>query len=473
MRPVDSPDPADLDLVELLPLLERRELSAVELVEACSARVDRLEPVVSAFVLRTDDRALEAARAADRARARGDPAGPLAGVPVGVKDMVHVTGVPTTASSRVLDDLVPDTDATVWRRLRAAGAGLLGKTRTHEFAYGTSCPPTRNPWDPTRNPGGSSGGSAAALAARMLPVALGTDTGGSLRIPAAVCGLSSMRATPGRVPRTGVLPLADSLDVVGALARRMRDVALLHGLLAGPDPGDPTSLPAAGDRPRPLADLRGVRVGVLDPDGTSDGTAAVDDDIAAGCRDGLARLAGLGAELVPVEPPPSAAQVLARPRGVYEVLLWAEAAAAHRRLRAERGDRYDPVTRDRIDLGYDVTAVDYLDAQQLRAVWTREWRALVDRERLDVVASPTVPAPPGPQVASLALEHGVPTTLTKGWSVAGFPCVSVPVGLDRRGLPVGLQLAARPLAEARLLEVAIALDEAVRFFDRVPPLVRG
>lgn len=179
-----SPRPSELTLVELLPLLQQRRLSAAELVQDCLRVTDALEPQLQAYVTRTPEQALAAAQAADDARAQGRQVGLLAGVPIGLKDLYYTAGVATTAGSRVLADFVPDTDSTVWERLRGAGAGLAGKTNTHEFAYGTSSPPTRNPWDPTRNPGGSSGGSGAALAARMLPVATGSDTGGSLRIPA-------------------------------------------------------------------------------------------------------------------------------------------------------------------------------------------------------------------------------------------------------------------------------------------------
>src|SRR5688500_11252725 len=237
-------NPADLTVVELLPLLASRKLSAAELVEACIARVERFDPEIKAFQHRTFERALAGARAADEARAVGRPVGPLAGIPIGLKDMTYTKGVPTTGSSKVLEDFVPDHDATVWARLQDAGMVLLGKLACHEFAYGTNSPPTVNPWDTKRSPGGSSGGSAAALAARMLPAATGTDTAASIICPSAMCGTTGIKPTYGRNSRHGNLSLSWSCDHVGPMTRRMADAAVMLQVMAGPDPADPTSLQA-------------------------------------------------------------------------------------------------------------------------------------------------------------------------------------------------------------------------------------
>jgi aspartyl-tRNA(Asn)/glutamyl-tRNA(Gln) amidotransferase subunit A len=464
-------DPADLTLVEVLPRLERRELSARELIDACIARVERLEPVVKAFVTTTFELARTGAAAADEARAAGRPAGVLAGVPVGLKDVYYTKGIRTTASSKVLADFIPGSDATVWARLAGAGAVLAGKLNTHEFALGTSSPPTTNPWDTRRNPGGSSGGSAAALAARMLPVALGTDTAASIRLPAAVCGVAGLKPTYGRCSRHGVIPLAWSLDCTGPMARRLADVAVLLGLMAGADPADPTSL-SDPVGPYPAAapeDLRGVRVGIPDRyfwDGVDAGIARV-------CRDGLARLEALGAELVDFAMPPSTDAVVGERVGPLERTLIVEGVTYHRRLIRERAALYSPEVLATFEAGEGVSGPDYVDAQRLRATWTREWRAAFADHRLDVVASPVVPAPPGPQTPSQAFAAGPSFDLTKPWNLNGFPALSVPVGLDERGLPVGLQLAALPLAEARLLGIGMALDEDVAFFRRRPPIVEA
>jgi aspartyl-tRNA(Asn)/glutamyl-tRNA(Gln) amidotransferase subunit A len=468
---VTATDPADLTLVELLPLLESRTLSARELVDACIARAERLEPVVKAFVTPTFDLARTGAAAADKARAANRPAGPLAGVPLGLKDLYYTKGIRTTAGSKALNDFVPASDATVWARLRDAGAVLLGKLNTHEFAIGTSSPPTTNPWDPSRNPGGSSGGSAAALAARMLPIALGTDTAASIRLPAAVCGVAGLKPTYGRCSRHGVIPLAWSLDCTGPMARRLLDVAVLLGVMAGADPADPTSLSEpAGPYPTTApADLRGVRVGIPDRffwDG-------IDADIAGICRQGLARLEAMGAELVGFPMPASTDAVLGERFGPLEKTVVVEGVSYHRRLIRERGALYSPEVLAAFEAGEGVSGPDYVDAQRLRATWAREWRATFAQHRLDVVASPVVPAPPGPQTPSQAVAAGPSFDLTKPWNLNGFPALSVPVGLDGRGLPVGLQLAALPLHEAGLLGIGIALDEDIAFFRRRPPIVEA
>ena len=461
-------DPADLTLVEILPALEARRLSARELVDACIARAERHEPTIKAFVTPTFDLARAGAAAADEARAAGRAVGLLAGVPLGLKDLYYTKGIRTTASSRVLADFVPTFDATVWTRLAEAGAVLMGKLNTHEFAIGTSSPPTTNPWDTSRNPGGSSGGSAAALAARMLPVALGTDTGASIRLPAAVCGVAGIKPTYGRCSRHGVISLAWSLDCPGPMARRILDVALLLGVMAGADPADPTTLAEpAGPYPAGVPDsLAGTRIGVPETyfwDG-------IDADIDRLCRQGVSRLETMGAEIVPVPMPASTSAVLGDGVGPYEKTVVVEANSYHRRLMKERAALYSPEVLGLIQSGEGISGPEYVDCQRLRATWSREWRATFVTLRLDAVASPVVPAPPGPQTPSQSFAAGPSFALTKPWNDNGFPALSVPVGLDSRGLPVGLQLAGLPLEEARILSIAAALDEDVRFFTQSPGL---
>ena len=457
-------DPADLTLVDLLPLLERRVLSARELVEACLRNVEAYEPAVKAFVTFTPDLALAAASRADEDRAAGRPVGPLAGVPVALKDLFCTRGVRTTGSSRVLADYVPDLDAAVWERLQAAGAGLLGKAVLHEFAYGTGSEPTRNPWDLARTPGGSSGGSAAALAARMVPVATGSDTGGSLRIPGSACGVSSLRPAQGRVSVHGALPLATSLDTAGPMARRMRDVALLLRLLAGHDPRDPGSL----DEPVPdypdagRDDLRGMRIGLptrLFWDG-------VDADVDAVCRAGLQLLVDRGAELVEVEPPAGSEQVLELP-GAYGLTVMHEAARVHADRMRDCPELFDERLRRRLERAAQVTDAQYRQAREDSRRWAIAWQELLSEQAIDAVASPTIPQPP--TVLPVQTWEELPSLMPcKAWSVAGFPALSVPVGLDTRGLPVGLQLAGLPEREAELVSLGITVDEDVRLWERNP-----
>ena len=457
-------DPADLTLVELLPLLETRALSARELLEACSRRIDRHERKVKAFVVRTDELAVRTAAAVDEARAAGERVGPLAGVPVALKDLFLTAGVPTTASSRVLAGHDPGSDSTVWARLRDAGAVLVGKTVLHEFAYGTGSHPTRNPWDLKRTPGGSSGGSGAALAARMVPVATGTDTGGSLRIPAAACGVSSVRPAFGRVSRHGVLPLADSFDVPGPMARRMLDVSLLLRLLAGHDPLDPVSL----DEPVPAypqdvrEDLVGVRIGVPNRFFWE----ALDGQVERACRGALDRMADAGAEVLEVDPPTSTEEVMAVP-GAYRMTVDPEALHHHRPWFETTPHLYSRVVHARLAAAQEVSGADYLEGRRLRALWTADCRRWLTEHRLDAVAHPTIPAPPRVIPAS-APSNGPSLSLTKAWSLNGFPSLSVPIGLDGRGLPVGLCLAALPEREAELVDMGVFLDEDVQLFRRTP-----
>ena len=479
-----STNPADLTIVELLSLLEARQLSARELVEACIARAERFDPEIKAFERPTFDLALAGARAVDDARASGRPVGPLAGIPMGLKDMTFTKGVSTTGSSKVMEDFVPDYDATVWARLKEAGMVLLGKLVSTEFAYGTNSPPTVNPWDTKRSPGGSSGGSGAALAARMLPAAQGGDTGGSIIVPAAMCGISGLKPTYGRCSRHGGFPLAWSLDHLGPMTRRMADCAVLLQVMAGPDPADPTSLqaPVPTYPTKAPADLAGVRIGLLDRYFWDD----IDADVERVCREGVARLAAMGAEIVTVSAPPVTEEILGpgpNPYGAFVLqkegpdalikIVLPEATSFHRRLAAERPHRYTPEVLANLKAGETISAADYLDAQRLRSVWVRQWRELFANERLDAVASPAVPTEPTYQTPSMSFIFGPSFRLTKAFNLNGMPTVSVPVGLDSRGFPIGLMLGARHLDEPRLLQIAIALDEDVRFYTRKPPLLEG
>ncbi|HET9773188.1 MAG TPA: amidase [Acidimicrobiia bacterium] len=477
-----SPNPADLSVIELLPLLEARKLSARELVESCIAQVERFEPEVKAFERPTFDLALAGARAADEARALGRPVGRLAGVPIGLKDLYYTQGIPTTASSKVLEDFVPDFDATVWERLQQAGMVLLGKLSSTEFAWGPNSPPTVNPWDMRRSPGGSSGGSGAALAARMVPAALGTDTGCSIVNPAAMCGVSGVKGTYGRCSRHGVISLAWSCDHAGPMARRMADCAVLLAVMAGHDPADPTTLeaPVPVYPTSPPPSLGGVRIGLPDRFYWED----IEPDVEKVCREGLSRLAAMGAEIVEVPAPPSLDEVLGEAPNPYGSLvvqgakvlvkiLLPESTSYHRRLAADRPHRYSPEILALVEAGETISAADYLDAQRLRSVWVREWRQLFASHRLDVVASPTVATKPTYQTPSQSFVFGPTYRLNQGFNLNGFPSCSVPVGVGDEGHPVGLQLAAAPLEEARLFAIAIALDEDVRFFERKPPLLAG
>src|SRR5919204_1112030 len=360
---MDAADLCHLPLADVARLLRARAVSPVEVAEAVLARAERLQPALNAFIRIDGEALLLGARQAEEQLDRGDARGPLHGVPISLKDLFDVAGQPTTAGSRILDDHRPSRDATVWARLRGAGALLIGKANLHEFAYGaTTVNPhygaTRNPWDTGRIAGGSSGGSAAAVAAGIGYGSLGSDTGGSIRNPAALCGVTGLKPTYGRVSRAGVFPLSWAQDHVGPLARTAYDCALLLDVLAGPDPADPTTLGV--EPPRAVealetarGDLRGMRAGVL-----ADHRANVaDPDVGAVFDRAAAELAALGAEVrdvgLPEEPAALDAGLL---------ILMAEAAAVHLPWLRQRPGDYGPDVRARLEAGALVPAVDYIDA---------------------------------------------------------------------------------------------------------------
>ena len=445
-----------LSIRELGEQFRRRTLSPVEVTRATLARIDALDGQLNSFITVMRDGALADAERAERALRDGDDLGPLQGVPIALKDLYQTRGVRTTGGSSILADCVPDEDAAVVERLRGAGAVLIGKNNLHEFAFGVTNEnphygPTRNPHDPARVPGGSSGGSAAAVAAGLCWAALGSDTGGSIRLPAALCGVVGLKPTYGRVSRRGVLPLAWSMDHAGPLARTVEDVALVMQVIAGHDPRDPGS----ADRPTPDfaagldAGVAGLRVGLL-REYLGDDVAP---DVAAAVRAAVETLGGLGAH-IEVVTVPAAAHAL----GASTAVLFAEAAAVHERWLADHRDRYGADVRERLEMGARLRAVHYLKGQRAR-------RAMLDAfsdlfERVDLVATPTVPmvAPTFEEVRSEAGRGGL-VRFTRLFNLLGLPACSQPCGASG-GLPIGLQLVGRPFEEPTVLRVARAYERA-------------
>lgn len=449
--------------------LRRRELSSVELTRACLDRIAEVDDRVNAFVLVLADTALEAAGRADEELASGTDRGPLHGIPVAVKDLYDIAGVPTTASSAVRADFVPDADSAAVAALRRAGAVIVGKTHTHEFAYGTLTPTTRNPWDLDRVPGGSSGGSGAAVAAGMCLLALGTDTGGSIRIPAALCGTVGLKPTFGRTSRFGITALAWSLDHAGPLARTVRDSAVALAPLAGFDGRDPGSV----DEPVPdyLAALdRGV-------DGLVVGVPAnfyfdrIDPGVEAAVRAAIAQLEGAGARVVEVTLP-LAEQYLAVEFGI----VLPEASAYHQEMLRHRGELYTDDVRVLLETGELVLATDYLKALRVRTLVQQGWRQAFDG--VDVLAAPSVPAtaircdeptltwPDGSTEAAINAY----VRLSCPANITGLPALSVPCGVDGNGLPIGLQLIGRPFDEATVLRAGRVAEELSGWDARQPEL---
>ncbi|MCO1574579.1 amidase family protein [Crossiella sp. SN42] len=449
----------ELTLAEASAAIAGGELSPVALLESVLARTEQVEGRINAFATRTAEQARHAARQAEQDLAQGRHLGPLHGIPVGVKDIIDTAGVPTTSGSRVRAGRVPEHDATVVRRLSWAGAVLVGKTHTDEFAYGVTTPQTNNPWLSGHSPGGSSGGSAAAVATGMATFALGTDTAGSTRIPAALSGVTGLKPTAGLLPRYGITPLSWSLDHVGVLTRTAADAALVLGMLAGHDQRDTASLAAPGeDYGRLLGqDLHRLRIGVPENHYFDRARPEVEHAV----RTAIGALAELGATVVPVRAP-MAELVLP----VLWGLMVPEASAYHDETVRQVPDRYGEGVRRMLEAGSFALATDYLRAQRVRTLMRAAWLELFTQ--VDLVATPTVPAT-AVRTGTDAIDWPDGTTepvssaytrLTAAANLAGLPAVSVPVGLDGFGLPIGLQLIGPPLGEPVLLQVADGYQRA-------------
>ena len=470
------------------------EASAVEICQACLDRIAARNEGLHAFTTVTRERALARAEHIDRTRTADAGRRPLLGVPIAVKDNICTRGVPTTASSRILETFVPPYDATVIARLEHAGAVLLGKTNCDEFAMGSSTEhsafgPTRNPWARDRISGGSSGGSAVAVAARMVPAALGSDTGGSIRQPAALCGIAGLKPTYGRVSRYGLLAFASSLDQIGPLACTVRDMALLLAAIAGPDPCDSTTAPReVPDFTQALTgDLRGARVGV--PRKILD--EGVDGEVRGAFFEALDVLDARGVALVDIElphagyaipayylvAPAEASSNLARYDGVryaYRATLPADevtVAAMYDRTR-DRG--FGPEVKRRIMLGtYALSAgyydAYYLKAQQVRTLIRRDYERAFDE--VDAVAMPTSPTPAfkiGERAAD-PLQMYLIDVFTVSANLTGLPAISVPCGFTETRLPIGLQLTGRPFDEGALLRLADGYERDAPWWKEIPP----
>lgn len=469
-----------LTLAQAEKMLRRGEVTSPALVDACLARIEQVEPSILACVTVMADAAREQARAADVALRSGSDQSPLLGLPLGVKDLIQTRGVRTTGGSRVLEHWIPDEDATVARKLAEAGAIALCKTNTHEFAFGTVTPPTRNPWDTERIPGGSSGGSAAAVATGECLGALGTDTGGSIRIPAAACGVTGFKPTFGLVSRAGILPLSWSLDHAGPIARTAEDCAMLLDALVGFDPADPDSLDApppayadalAADH-APEDTLRGLRLGVPD----SYFFRNVDPEVEAAVRAAIALLTEHGAVARSVPIPAEIDEMF----GVYRAIQKPEAYTFHKDQGwlDTRAELYRPRILEAILGGADYSAGDYIHAQLARQRFTVQMRALF--RNVDALVTPTLPVPARriadvdvpllydgrEEPAGPALRYTFPFDLT------GQPALSVPCGFTTMGLPIGLQIVTDRLQDALALRVGHAYQRLTDWHLRVPPVAQ-
>ena len=451
-------------IAELGARYRKRDLSPVEVTQALLARIEKLDPILNAFVTLTADSALAEARSAEEALRRGD-ARPLLGIPVAHKDIYLTRGVRTTGGSALLADWIPDEDATCVQRWRAAGTVQLGKLITHEFAFGLQFPghrfpPAKNPWSLDHIPGGSSSGSGAALAAGLVTGATGSDTGGSIRGPAAFCGIVGLKPTYGRSSRAGVLTLSWTLDHTGPMARTVRDCAFLLQPLAGYDPADPASSRApVDDYVAPLGrDIRGLKIGVP----RAYFLEEVDAEVARAFEDALETLRRLGAEVRDVQIPSL--------RGAHSFLLilMAEAYAYHERDIREHPELYGEVLRERILAGALVSASEYTQAQRIRAEICRETAEVL--KTVDVLASPTALKPATPFVQAFDPEFAFPKSNMAPFNLTGLPTLALPCGFSASGLPVSIQLSGRPFEEATVLRAGHAYEQATTWHTRRPPV---
>lgn len=459
-----------LSIREAADKLASRELTSVELVEATLQRIAKTEPAVHAYVTLTEESARRDAAAADDEMGRGTWRGPLHGIPIGVKDLLFTEGVPTQAGSRLKEGFVPDHDSTVVARLKDAGAVLVGKTVTHEFAYGQDVPPTRNPWDLRCYPGGSSAGSGVAVAVGSAFGAIGTDTGGSIRVPASVNGVVGLKPTFGRVSKYGVFPMSPSLDTVGPLTRTAEDCALMLGAIAGHDRKDPCTLEAGvPDYAASIKEgVRGLRLGL---DREYFLYERVSDEVRAASEMAIERLAELGAEIVEVRIP----HLEFAPHAGMAVLT-ADTSEWHRHLLRTRRDDYSPGVRLMLELGELVQASQYLHGERARAAIAAGVRNAFEQHRLDCLIGPTLPTttmPLAEHSTNLAGEDG-DTDLSPFLhhcflgNVIGIPALSFPCGFSAAGLPIGLQVYGRPLTEEVLLRIAYAYEQVSDWHTRRP-----
>ena len=449
---------------ELSARYRARELSPVEVTKTLLARIEKLDPALHAFVTPAPERALADARAAEEALRRGDSR-PLLGIPIGHKDIYLTRGIRTTGGSALFADWVPDQESTVVRKWAEAGTVLLGKLITHEFAFGLQFPghrfpPARNPWNSEHIPGGSSSGSGAALAAGMLYGATGSDTGGSIRGPAAFCGISGIKPTYGRVSRAGVMTLSWTLDHTGPMARTVEDCAYLLAGMAGHDAADPAC------STRPVDDyvgalggsVRGLRVGVPRNYFFED----VDAEIVRAFEDALGVLRKLGAEVRDLTVP---SFDLSRS---FFLILAAEAFAYHEQDLRTKPELYGEVLRERIMAGGLVTASEYVQAQRVRMQICADVADVM--KTVDVLATPTTPKPATPFKVAYDPELAFPRTNMPPFNLTGQPTLALPCGFSATGLPLSLQLSGRAFEETTVLRLGHAYQIATDWHTRRPPV---
>jgi aspartyl-tRNA(Asn)/glutamyl-tRNA(Gln) amidotransferase subunit A len=443
-------------------------LRSAALVDACLERIAALDGRLNSFVLVDAEGARRAARQADAAIKRGKRLGPLHGIPFALKDIYETAGMRTTAQSRLLLDHVPKVDSTVAARLKAAGAILIGKLTTHEFAtggpaYDLPFPPARNPWNTERFTGGSSSGSGAAAAAGLVPLTMGSDTSGSIRGPAGYCGIAGHKPTYGLVPRSGVIPLSNTLDHCGPMTWTVEDCALLLDAVAGHDPADPGSAtrPWRGSRRGLRGGVSGMRIGVVRHFYERD--SETDPQAHRAIEDALAVLKRLGAKLVEVTLPPHDDW-----DACCRVILYGEAYAIHERDLWERPEQYAAITRARLFAGAVVTAADYLQATRWRRELRRRYAAAMEGLDALVTGCTLGPAPRLDDLAKPPFFGLRGRLLVSPFNLVGAPALSLCCGFSEDGLPLSLQIAGAPFADATVLRIGHAYERATPWREKRP-----
>ncbi len=460
-----------LTIAEASKRLAARTLSPVELTQSCLDRARDLDPTLNAFLLLTEERALADARASEMRHMRGQAIGPLDGIPIAHKDIYNTRGIRTTAHSRLLENHVPEEDATAARLLAAAGTVMLGKLATHEFAMGGPSfdlpwPPARNPWNPDHFTGGSSSGTGAAVAAGIILGGTGSDTGGSIRGPAAFCGVAGLKPTYGLISRVGIQPLAATLDHAGPMAWTAEDCALLLQVMAGHDAADP----ASADRPVPDFSasigkaIRAVRIGVVRHFHESDNP--VNDATRQAIDAALGVLQSLGAEIRDLTLP-----ALTEYAACYSLIVYPEAFAVHEPWIRTRFNDYGERLRNQLALGAFVSGPNYIQALRRRRELCVETAAAMSDVDIVVTATSPTEAPKIGEVPALGLLQK--PGFTNPWNLTGYPAIAICTGFGAGGLPLSMQLVAKPFAETLLLGVADAYEKATPWRDRRPPRSSG
>ena len=469
-------DPSEicfLSIDEASHLIATKRISPVEVIDAHLARIEETDERLNSFITVLGEKALTEAKSAEREIQSGNRIGPLHGIPIGLKDLYNTKGIPTTAGSKILHDFVPETDAAVTQRFKQAGAIIIGKLQMHEFALGATSVnphdgPAHNPWDLERMTGGSSGGPGSAVAAGQCMAAMGSDTGGSIRIPASLCGIVGLKPNFGRVSRYGVYPLCWSLDTAGPMTRTVRDAAIVLDAIAGFDPRDPSS------SNRPVEDfsttlekgVKGLRIGIPKEYFYD----VIDPEVAEAMCRSAGVLTVLGARVEDVSIP-----VLEQSLAISNTLLLTEAAEVHIEHLRQRADDIGEDVRGRLELGALTPASDYIKAQRARSVFNRQLEAAM--ETYDVLLAPTSPVG-SPKISESSVQIGdksVPalallSRLTRPFNLNGVPAISIPCGFTSSGMPIGMQLAGRSFDEATVLRVAYAYEQATDWHTRRPPI---